>query len=363
MAAEVKRSLSAVEARNGPKREASGAKHASSSLGDPETTTPKTPQVSRLLHPSSAHTPPPSRALFPGPPTPASNIIVSTVMDEAPSTPTPVSRHLSDKSRGKRKAEDVDLTPPDQKKESQRPTFVLPSESRKPQGQRISNSSHAPSSYHRKRARLSSTSPFATPLQSRPPSVQEKPHSGSNNNHFASLSSSTGARMALPLRTPSRAASIRSQQPQNSTRNHHERHQSMSQVSIPISAFVSPHAPSISKSTKFHMRDPRKPPKKPDDTEWGLCFATDDKAGSPLQAWCFFLGFILFPVWWMAGLFLRIPKTRVVGDADVEKAVTIDDPQIEHDAKSWRFRCRVMAVVSLFTYIPFIILIAILVPR
>ncbi|KAF9241105.1 hypothetical protein BU15DRAFT_87342 [Melanogaster broomeanus] len=239
----------------------------------------------------------------------------------------------------KRKAEDTDLTPPELKKEGQRTTFVLPRESR---SQRISNSSHAPSSYHReKRVRLSSTSPFVTPAQSRPPSVQETPGSGRKNNNFASLSSNTGSHVAPSHRTPSRAASNRSQQPQSSTRKHHERRQSMSQASIPISAFVSPHAPSSG----------------------DFAFATDDEAGSPLQAWCFFIGFILFPVWWIAALFLRIPKTRVVGNADVEKAVTIDDPQIEHDAKSWRFRCRVMSAVSLLTYIPFITLIAVFVPR
>ena len=33
------------------------------------------------------------------------------------------------------------------------------------------------------------------------------------------------------------------------------------------------------------------------------------------------------------------------------------------DARSWRFRCRVMSVISLFTYIPFIVLVAIFVPR
>ncbi|KIJ62652.1 hypothetical protein HYDPIDRAFT_93903 [Hydnomerulius pinastri MD-312] len=358
--AEVKRSLSAVEARDGPKREATSTNYASSSLGGPGTITPKRTPASQSLHPFSALTPPPSRALFPGPATPATNRSTSTAMDDLPSTPTPASRHLSDKSKGKRKAEDIDLTPPEQKKEGQRATFVLPSESR---SQRISNSSHAPSSYHRKRARLSSTSPFATPVHSRPASAQDLPPTGTPSNNFASWSSNTSARVAPPPRTPSRAASTRSQQPQNSNRKNHERHQSMSQVSIPISALVSPHAPSVSRSTKFHMRDPRRPPKKLNDTEWGLRFATEDEPGSPSQAWCFYVGFILFPIWWFAALFLRIPKTRMVGDASVEKAVTIDDPQIEHDAKSWRFRCRVVAVISVFTYIPFIVLIAIFVPR
>jgi len=134
----------------------------------------------------------------------------------------------------------------------------------------------------------------------------------------------------------------------------------MSQASIPISALVSPHAPSIVPSGKFHMRDPRRPPKKLAETPWTLHFRGEDEPGSPVHAWCFFVGFILFPVWWIAALFLRTPRTRVVGD---EKGVSLDDPQIEHDAKTWRFRCRVMSVVSLFTYTPFIILVVFFVRR
>ncbi|KAH7885206.1 hypothetical protein F5I97DRAFT_1811287 [Phlebopus sp. FC_14] len=296
------------------------------------------------LHPTTIF-PASSRTQVSGRNTPRTSL--PHFVDEVPSTPTPVSRHLSDKGKGKRKAEDLDVTPPEQKKEGQRATFVLPSGNR---SQRISGSSHAPSSYHRKRARLSSTSPLTTPAQSRPASVQEAPVS---NSHFASWSSNTAARVA---------PSTRSQFPQSSHRKNHERHQSMSQISIPISALVSPHAPSVSRSTKFHMRDPRKPPKKLNDTEWGLRFATEDEPGSPLPSFCFFVGFVLFPIWWIAAL-LPIPRTRMAGDAAVEKAVTIDDPQIEHDAETWRFRCRVMAVVSIFTYIPFIILVAIFVPR
>ncbi|ETW82199.1 hypothetical protein HETIRDRAFT_475671 [Heterobasidion irregulare TC 32-1] len=76
----------------------------------------------------------------------------------------------------------------------------------------------------------------------------------------------------------------------------------------------------------------------------------------------FFVGFVLFPLWWLAAV-LGTPETRVVGGEDREKAVTLDDPQIEFDAKSWRFRCRVMSVLSLFTYVPFIVLVAVFVPR
>lgn len=77
----------------------------------------------------------------------------------------------------------------------------------------------------------------------------------------------------------------------------------------------------------------------------------------------FFIGFILFPVWWVAALIIRIPKTRSIGGGEAEKGVVLDDPQVEFDARSWRTRCRVMAVVSLFTYIPFIVLVAVFASR
>jgi hypothetical protein len=47
-----------------------------------------------------------------------------------PSTPTPAPRNLSDKSKGKRKAEDIETTPPEQKKDSQRATFAVPESNR-----------------------------------------------------------------------------------------------------------------------------------------------------------------------------------------------------------------------------------------
>ena len=47
-----------------------------------------------------------------------------------PSTPTPTSRNLSDKSKGKRKAEDIEITPPEQKKDAQRATFAVPESNR-----------------------------------------------------------------------------------------------------------------------------------------------------------------------------------------------------------------------------------------
>ncbi|KAG1906754.1 uncharacterized protein F5891DRAFT_1003602 [Suillus fuscotomentosus] len=313
--------------------------------------------------PSSQFLLPPSIA-----PTPART---SRTITMDPSTPTPTSRNHSDKIKGKRKAEDIDTTPPEQKKDVQRATFAVPESHR---SQKLSASSHAPSSYHRKRARISS-SPFGTPIHSRPVSTQSQsmnleptPEVGK----FGSWSSRTSARILSSPSVPSHAASsthsTRPQQTPNKnsltnsiTQNqNHARRQSMSQASIPISALVSPHAPSIVPSGKFHMRDPRRPPKKLAETPWTLHFRGEDEPGSPVHAWCFFVGFILFPVWWIAALFLRTPRTRVVGD---EKGVSLDDPQIEHDAKAWRFRCRVMSVVSLFTYTPFIILVVFFVRR
>lgn len=129
------------------------------------------------------------------------------------------------------------------------------------------------------------------------------------------------------------------------------------------------------------MRDPRRPPKKLARTGWGLEFGDEYEMGSPVHAWAFFVGFVLFPVWWGAAVW-RIPETRRLSGGDQEKAVWVDDPQIEQgssygfllwgmgsdddlvvDAKSWRFRCRVMSAVSLVTYIPFIVLVAIFASR
>jgi len=93
-----------------------------------------------------------------------------------------------------------------------------------------------------------------------------------------------------------------------------------------------------------------------------LRFREDDEPGSPIHAWFFFVGFVLFPLWWAASV-MRTPKTRHVGGSDTEKAVPLDDPQIEYDAHAWRLRCRIMSIVSLFTYIPFVVLVAVFAPR
>ena len=104
-------------------------------------------------------------------------------------TPT---RASSDKSKGKRKVDDVEITPPDHKKEAQRATFAPVDPRRKcciPLDSlstfdldgivnialRVSDASRgAPSSYQNKRARISS--PLPTPSHSRPASTSQQMH-------------------------------------------------------------------------------------------------------------------------------------------------------------------------------------------
>ena len=260
-------------------------------------------------------------------------------------------------NKGKRKAEDVDLTPPDQRT-GHHTTFVIPTDGRRessslsssvhvcrahrlPAGlHHVSEVSKPPSSYHgRKRARLSTSgaSPSASPAHSRPGSTQ--PHLTD------SWSSRTGAPfLGLHRATSKTASSTRSGRPesmstnaqrrapslaQSQSQSRGDRRRSVSEISFPISALVAPHAPSMSiRSGGYYMRDPRKPPRiRP--TSWSLHLPSVEEQGSPTHAWLFFIGFVLFPLWWFAS-FWRIPPTRVVGGTDTEKAVALDDPQVEH---------------------------------
>jgi hypothetical protein len=236
------------------------------------------------------------------------------------------------------------------------------------------SSSHAPSSFTNKRPRLSGSTPVNSPSQSRAGSVLKQGHPSSSRTSIESRISRV--QPASLSQATSKVASVRSTdkhiRPADSRR-------SMSQVSIPISALISPHAPSITQSTTYHMRDPHKP-KKIQPTGWGLRFHHEDSEehGSPIHAWFFFVGFLLFPIWWI-GSFWHVPTTRHVGGTDTEKAVIVDDPQVEHglssiflslrlaysslDAKSWRFRCRAMSIASFFTYVPFIVLLVVFVRR
>ncbi|KAI8986127.1 hypothetical protein BD414DRAFT_487738 [Trametes punicea] len=355
-------SRKAVDTRDSLKRGSSTASRTGShikarSRRSSQLSEPSTPTVSSSKENGGAG---PSSTAFP-------TLSPSPTPVRVPRTPRTASepglRSVSEKSvletpmntKGKRKADEVDITPPDQRA-GHHATFVLPEGGHR--SHHASEISRAPSSYHgRKRARLSTTSPSASPSQSRPASVSRHP-----TDSWPSRSVNPSSLQRAASKTASMRSGARSESMIGATNRNSERRRSLSEISIPISALVTPHAPSMSvRSSMYHMRDPRKPPRV-HPTHWHLELSTPDHDGSPVQAWLFFLGFIFFPLWYIAS-FWRIPKTRQVGGTDTEKAVTLDDPQVEHDARSWRLRCRVMSVVSLFTYIPFIILLAIFVPR
>ncbi|KAJ3917991.1 hypothetical protein F5877DRAFT_43510 [Lentinula edodes] len=294
--------------------------------------------------------------------------MASTSRFKAPSPsqhiPLANSTSVSSLGKGKRKADEVDGGGEDLTVGG--PTLPLEITQQQRRSYRTSTSSHTTSHYaRRKRARLSSGTSLATNQTISEHGVRAPSRSESSRRRAPYAASSASRGSHTPTQSL-RAGSASSHQ-QHSVRGSSKRG-SVSQVSIPISALISPHAPSISlhPSTTYHMRDPRKPsPVHP--TSWSLSFPSADwteGGGSPIHAWLFFLGFILFPVWWIAGLFIGIPKTRTLeGRGLEEKSVVLDDPQVEHDAKSWRTRCRVMAAISLFTYIPFIVLVVVFVPR
>ncbi|KAH9950683.1 hypothetical protein B0H21DRAFT_776610 [Amylocystis lapponica] len=331
--------------------------HSSSNSAAASTSKVLQPSRSSSLHNSSL------------PPTPTSKLKTTIRPIRSASEPRLKSvLETPQNTKGKRKADDLEVTPPDSKN-GQHATFAIPPESRREKwrpthvrvaytgSQIISESSRPPSSYYRKRPRLSDPStPTPSPAHSRPGSTQKPPATAAAN---ASWPSRTSGAPQAHSSLASRSASMRSaRRPESS---HADRRRSLSEISIPISALIAPHAPSLNRSSAYHMHDPRKPPKTT-PTVWSLRLRSADEEGSPLQAWCFFIGFILFPIWWVAS-FSFIPKTREVGGTDTEKAVTLDDPQVERDARTWRTRCRIMAGISFLTYIPFIVLVAVFVPR
>jgi hypothetical protein len=194
-----------------------------------------------------------------------------------------------------------------------------------------------------------------------PPSAKNTGSWSSRGSHGPRSASYLISREGPPLaRSASRASHAHSVQAQPAPSR-----RSLSQISIPISALVSPHAPSIAHSGNFHMRDPRKPPPI-HSTPWSLSFPTQwqpgesrwalqnwvARGGSPRHAWLFFIGFIIFPLW-LVGAFLSIPRTRRIGGTDAEKGVVLDDPQVEYGMSffyhpiqhlPYSSRCEILAV-------------------
>lgn len=294
-------------------------------------------------------------------------------------TPRPSIQKSYSTASGKRKAEDAGVegvTPP------REPRATFAPEPRTHRASATSSSSHAPVSYHRsKRARISMSSDSISAQKTGHTSfVGESPNAKSVGSWSSRSSMRQGSQShhhprssRPPSSRPPSSRDTHGNPPSHTPRRSASR-RSISNNSIPVSAYISPHAPSVTPSGTFHMRDPRKPPRLR-DTPWSLSLPSGDegeqsrwsskgwveRGGSPLHAWFFFIGFVVFPLWWIAGWIVPIPRTRRLEGGDTEKGVILDDPQVEHDYKSWRRRCRIMGGVAFITYIPFIILVAIFV--
>ncbi|KAG6841018.1 hypothetical protein C0991_002566 [Blastosporella zonata] len=305
--------------------------------------------------PSSSYLAPPSLSFTAATPDPSpispilrpgaylSSTEPATSVLRVPVTP-PSHKPTSTHSKGKRKADEAGVeggaTPPKDTKEP-RATFAVEPRPHRASANSSSTRSAAPSSYHRKRARLS-----ATP-ESRPGSRESL-----DNRNQSQNAASTGSWSSKTSKNSGFVPSHNSPQPRPLPASYQPpqrapSRRSLSQASIPMSALISPHAPSISRSATFHMRDPRKPAPI-QSTPWSLSFATGPsepgggwrewvgRGGSPLHAWMFFVGFVLFPLWWVAS-FTGIPKTRRLDAGTQEKGVVVlDDPQVEFGASIFR---------------------------
>jgi hypothetical protein len=215
-------------------------------------------------------------------------------------------------------------------------------------GQRVSDASHG--SYYRKRPR---TEPLPALLASPPgtprrpgPAARDTPRSASGSSSVPQTPRSTHSD---PFDTPSprdRRASALSGTP-SSKRG--RRVSTLSGASIPVSAIVAPRAPSLGPPGVYRMRDPALAA--PRATPW---------LHGPPRGWvlAFWAGFVLFPLWWAAALWPVAVHPAPVADAEKGLDVDADAAQDAQDARTWRTRCRVVAGVSLLTYVPFVVLVA-----
>ena len=149
-----------------------------------------------------------------------------------------------------------------------------------------------------------------------------------------------------------------------------------SAVSVPISAIISPRAPSIRRSISgasrrsdgFRYQDPlrnrnsrnqRRRRRENFADSWIL-----DRDEMPVQAWLFIIGFI-FPLCWWAALFVPVrrggkgkgPATDQETGADKSgSGLWVDQAQYDEElARLWRGRCLVAAIVSTLFYVPIIV--------
>jgi len=204
----------------------------------------------------------------------------------------------------------------------------------------------APSSYHRKRMKLSSN-------------ASEK--------DAAALKASRGAsHSATNSFDSSRPATAAANARRNMSHN-------ASAVSIPVSAIVSPRVPSVRRSISgasrrsdgFRYEDPlRNRANRNQRRRKSEVFADSwilDREEMPLQAWLFLAGFLFPPCWWAA---LVIPVRRGGKGKGPETGVTdkstsglwLDASQYDEElARMWRTRCLIAAIVTIVVYVPIIV--------
>lgn len=264
-----------------------------------------------------------------------------------------------------------------------------------------SHTSHAPSSFrlhNPKRIRLSDAPP-PSQTHSRPTSPSRSPP---RTRVPSSSSSPTPSRTGSALRTgagPFTTTTTRAQsQTSFSSQGHHRAPSVAGSTSIPVLAILTPKAPSIDTRhslNTYHMRDPSLPPTKRHSKVWkgaATRKVVDEDPGYmmrsrsslvgwgverrlfPLQGWAFVVGFIVFPLWWIAAVCPVVWgwgtrwADRRKGYGDPNLVMTEEELQdreiLEYDvAYIWRRRCRIMSFFGLFLYIPLIVLLAVLVPR
>lgn len=73
----------------------------------------------------------------------------------------------------------------------------------------------------------------------------------------------------------------------------------------------------------------------------------------PVHGWCFLLGFLLPPLWW-AGCFLS--PSRVVISRLRDNGLIEEWNELDPYAITWRFRCRLVSVLTIILYVPIITL-------
>ncbi|KAG8761279.1 hypothetical protein FRC14_005566 [Serendipita sp. 396] len=211
--------------------------------------------------------------------------------------------------------------------------------------------SNAPSSYHRKRMKLSSNA--------------------SERDVFPLRTSNSASRSGAPS-----VHSVGSSRPgtgagKGST-SHRGMHHNASAVSIPVSAILTPRAPSVSMSaaSKRHSGMRYQHPlknrvqRRRRSEAWADSWILD-RDEMPIQAWLFLMGFFM-PLCWWAALFIPIRRRGRSGEKAPAPSLGVmersnsglwTDPTEfdEVQARLWRKRCLIATVVSTVIYVPIIV--------